>query len=195
MGTLHRLPPPPPAGALDWRTLPVDRGATAMALDDLYRDHHLPLRRLLVRRLRCETKVVEDALSFAYGKLLERGIPECVDPGFVHVTAFRRALGELGGKHRAVVSLEEEVSRPGAEVVVRRGDTIPARGAGPDGRAEVIELLERLAALRPGQRQALGDQLAGYSMNESAARRGRTLTWVNRHRTEGRRALRDALAA
>lgn len=196
-GALGGVLPPEPTGPQppDWRTLPVDRGATAMALDDLYRDWHTRLRKVLVGKLRCESRVVEDALSFAYDKLLERGIPECVNPGFVQMAAYRRALGELQGKYGRVLSLEEDVSRPGSDTPERRGDLIPARDGQPHQRAEAVELLERLAELRPGQRQALTDQIAGYSMTESARRRGRTLTWVNRHRTEGRQALRSALAA
>jgi DNA-directed RNA polymerase specialized sigma24 family protein len=61
---------------------------------------------------------------------------------------------------------------------------------GPE-REEARALLEAMAALRPHQRRVLALQAAGHSYREiQAACGGRTFTWLNRHTTEGRRALR-----
>ena len=58
-----------------------------------------------------------------------------------------------------------------------------------DDRLEARELLARLDALNPGQRIALTCRLLGLSYEEAMQATGRTYTWVNRHITEGRRAL------
>src|SRR5207248_11465148 len=52
------------------------------------------------------------------------------------------------------------------------------------------EALALLQALTANQRRALALQAAGYSYAELAAIAGKSLTWANRHVTEGRARLR-----
>lgn len=61
---------------------------------------------------------------------------------------------------------------------------------------EVREALAALAALKPAQRTTLALKVAGYRYKEiQELCGGKTYTWVNRHLTEGRAALRAEGAA
>src|SRR4051794_41980403 len=54
---------------------------------------------------------------------------------------------------------------------------------------EARELVRRVNQLRPQQRVALTCRMLGLSYEEAMQATGHTYTWVNRHITEGRRAL------
>jgi DNA-directed RNA polymerase specialized sigma24 family protein len=60
---------------------------------------------------------------------------------------------------------------------------------------EARDLLRSIAALGINRRTALTLRAAGYSYREIQDLLGVTYTWVNRHVTEGPRALRRADAA
>jgi RNA polymerase sigma factor (sigma-70 family) len=63
--------------------------------------------------------------------------------------------------------------------------------AGDPGLAlEVREALKMLGALKPSQTLVLTLKTAGFSYKEIEEITGRTYTWVNRHVSEGRKALR-----
>jgi DNA-directed RNA polymerase specialized sigma24 family protein len=57
---------------------------------------------------------------------------------------------------------------------------------------EASELLRAIAGLGAHRRTALTLRVAGYSDREIQQLLGVTCTWVNRHVTEGRQALRRA---
>lgn len=59
-------------------------------------------------------------------------------------------------------------------------------------RARLAEGMDALAALPEHQRTALTAQAVGLTYNEVAEQTGHTYTWVNRHTTEARKALREA---
>jgi RNA polymerase sigma factor (sigma-70 family) len=65
--------------------------------------------------------------------------------------------------------------------------------ADPELALEVREALAALAALKPNQRRALTLRLAGLSYVEIQKVENVSFTWVNRHLTEGRRAMRAAV--
>lgn len=66
----------------------------------------------------------------------------------------------------------------------------PAAAADPELVLEAREALAAVAALKPQQRRALALQVAGLSYAEIQELDGVTQTWVNRHISEGRAALR-----
>ena len=75
-------------------------------------------------------------------------------------------------------------------------DQVEAPERGPLGPMAMRELLEALAGLRPGQRRTLALKVAGFSYKEiQRLCGGKTYTWVNRHITEGRAALRAHVQA
>jgi RNA polymerase sigma factor (sigma-70 family) len=63
----------------------------------------------------------------------------------------------------------------------------------PELALEAREALEALGALKPQQRDTLALRAGGYSYEEIQSLTGRTYTWVNRHVSEGKRALRLAV--
>lgn len=65
-----------------------------------------------------------------------------------------------------------------------------ASDSDPEASLEFREALRALAALNDNQRVALALRAAGYSYSEIQELLGCTYTWVNRHVTEGKRALR-----
>jgi RNA polymerase sigma factor (sigma-70 family) len=67
-----------------------------------------------------------------------------------------------------------------------------ARQADPELAFEAREALEALCNLKPQQCQALALRAGGYRYQEIEQLTGRSYTWVNRHLTEGTRALRNA---
>ena len=70
----------------------------------------------------------------------------------------------------------------------------PGRSCDDDCHHEALDLLRAIAQLKPQQRYVLSRRLAGLSYAEAQAESGATHTWVNRHLTEGRSALRERLA-
>ena len=70
------------------------------------------------------------------------------------------------------------------------GDDVPAPALDLDAS---VDAGTALAGLTLHQRTALTCRMLGLSYRESSAATGRTYTWVNRHTTEGRAAVRVAL--
>jgi DNA-directed RNA polymerase specialized sigma24 family protein len=164
------------AAATDSRAVPPLRGDE----DALYRAHHVHLLRVTRRRFPdAPYALVEDACGFAWAQLLRRQPERDAVVGWLVVVA-RHELLRLLGREGAARPLEEA----------------PEPVAPCPRHEEARALLDAMAALRPYQRRVLALQAAGHSYREiQAACGGRTFTWVNRHATEGRRAVREALAA
>jgi RNA polymerase sigma factor (sigma-70 family) len=148
--------------------------------DALYRAHHRELLRATRRRFpHAPHALVEDACAFAWTQLL-RSQPERESVVGWLVVVARHELLRLLRSEAGACALEE----------------VPEPVAPAAAREDAHALLEAMAALRPHQRRVLALQAAGLSYRDiQAACGGRTFTWVNRHASEGRRALRAALAS
>lgn len=134
----------------------------------------------------------EDATAYAFLQLV-RCAPRLREGnlrGWLVVTARHRAFW-LARRTEAETSLEmvlaDGESFDGLEVLA-------APGADPTAAAEARALLEAMGELKPQQREALSDRMAGLSYAECARKRGRTFTWVNRHIVEGKCALAEMAA-
>lgn len=174
-----------PGGARRDTILPVDRPSRRPpAVGDereLFERHHDELVRLLERTVNASREEAEDACQFAWLQLLRYQPDDRVRvAGWVYVVA-RRELLRTRRRHKATLDLELVERAPAAA-----GDQLDA--------LEARDLLELLPRLRAAQRLVLWLQLEGYSYREISALTGKTHTWVNRHISEGRAALR-ALAA
>jgi RNA polymerase sigma factor (sigma-70 family) len=142
---------------------------------ELFRRHHAELVRLLQRRLRFSHELAEDAAGLASVQLL-RYPPER-----------ERILGWLYtvAKHEGF-RLAKRQTAAGSEANFERASD----GEDPVARIGAREALELVGRLRPSQRQVLELRIAGLSYREICAATGQSYTWVNRHLTEGRAALR-----
>jgi RNA polymerase sigma factor (sigma-70 family) len=78
------------------------------------------------------------------------------------------------------------------ETPIEQTFQIPAREEDHDA---LIDMRDAMPALKPDERIALLSQMLGYSYDEIGHANGWTYTKVNRCLTEGRRALRKAVAA
>ena len=138
--------PPEPTPGTDIAGLPVDRGATRLALEDLEHEWHDRLRTALAARLDCGEQLADEALRFAYRQLLEQGIPEAATAA----TAVRLAF-----QHAARATAEREADEAGDEAADALAQSLafPA-GAGqllatvqdPDGRQHKLRYLHPLVA-------------------------------------------------
>lgn len=149
-------------------------------VEAVYRENAEELRLALRRRFDSSVPdaVIEDACGstwlIAWAKRHE--VRDGNAMGWLVTVAFHEALALL--------------SKRRSETPVDGAERADARTS-PDLIREAHEALELLAALTPNQRVALSLQLAGYSYKELAELTGKTYTWVNRHVTEGRAALRQ----
>jgi RNA polymerase sigma factor (sigma-70 family) len=135
------------------------------------------------------TAVAEDCAAFAFLQLCRH------QPGRERIAAWLRAVArhEALAWHRARKRLRpasegrDPGPTPAVERVLARLDVELAH--------EARELLRSIAALGTHRRTALTLRAAGYSYREIQELLGVTHTWVDRHITEGRQALRRAAAA
>lgn len=143
---------------------------------ELFRRHHGSLIHALERRLRVPRELAEDACSFAWLQLLRCG------PERERVAAWLYTVA----KHEALLLLAR---RPTGEHTFERIVAVEHL----DDQVEAREALAAIAHLKPQQQLVLRLRLEGYSYDEICRLTGRTYTWVNRHVTEGRKALHDLL--
>lgn len=71
----------------------------------------------------------------------------------------------------------------------------PLCGDAHEERSDVADLMGHLRSLNPNQQTAMFAKALGLSYKQTQEATGKSFTWVNRHTTEGRRALRAAMAA
>ena len=147
---------------------------------DLFASHHTRLVKRVARHLRGQRDVAEEAAALAWVQLLrcqpDRG-PRLF--GWLFVVA----------KHEAYRLLRQQ----GLELPDHSPDTrIDHTDSGDPfehlARAQQLALIAQLPAR---QRLALGLYVRGYSYREISAATGKTYSWVNRHITEGRAAVRE----
>ena len=146
--------------------------------DALFRRHHDRLVRSLQGRLGVSRELAEDAVAFAWMQLVRKP-PDYGDPiAWVYVVAKHEAFALIRAARRSelIQRIDSDATAPPPARVV-------------EGR-RALALLDRL---KPQQRIVLRLRIAGFSYHEISQRTGHTRTWVNRHITEGRRALRQLI--
>lgn len=164
-------------------------------LEAWYREHSDAVRRAL-RVQGFSEDVTEDACAEAFAILARVGTgridPERGPRAWLRKVARNAALDLVGHGQEQAVSLDaERACGGGGKGPVTLGETIP--DTGPDVVEQLAdrETLDAIGYLSRGQRTALLGRMAGLSYDEIAEQTGHTYTWVNRHTTEGRKALRD----
>jgi DNA-directed RNA polymerase specialized sigma24 family protein len=152
---------------------------------ELYREHHEKLYRITRYKIRdCPDELIEDACAIAWMQLC-RTQPTRENIMAWLITVARHAALHLLKGETATEELEDAGWVVGGSV---DDDADLAR--------EVRALLEGLSELKPAQRTTLALKAAGFKYTEiQELCGGKTYTWVNRHITEGRAALRAALDA
>lgn len=163
---------------------------------DLYRRHHRALVGRTRRAVQAPEALIEDACQLAWLQLLLYQ-PEPRENVLAWLTVVAR--------HEAYrLARDSKRSLPASSVTVtdEEGNTTeldPDFAPGPDRDPllghDAREALAALAELKPAQRTALALKVAGYKYKEiQELCGGKTYTWVNRHITEGRAALRASYA-
>lgn len=153
--------------------------AGAAALEDLYRRHHANLVCGLQRRFGVGREQAEDAMAFAWLQLARRE-DELVGnvAGWLYTVAKHELWAQLRIARRAT-----GIDAPEQAVEY---DLVEALEAG--------RIAALMAQLKPQQRLVLRLRAQGWSYSQIAAITGRSYTWVNRHISEGRAALRRLAA-
>jgi len=137
----------------------------------------------LIRRVSAvvvaDQAVVEDACAFAWMTLARRKDVDTASDttaAWLFVVAQREAW---------------RIAREETATVVDATDVdVPALGAETEDTVAAREALDMLDQLTPQQRDVMRLFVAGYSYTEIAAALGVTYTYVNRHLSAGRKALR-----
>jgi RNA polymerase sigma factor (sigma-70 family) len=154
-------------------------------IESLFREHDRQLYRAVRRRFgpSVPDALIEDACASAWtiAWAKHEHVRDENPVGWLITVAWHEALALLRKRGREVCS--------GAlpELAVAEHD--------PQANAEARECLEFLAELNPNQRLALSLRAAGLGYREIAEVTGKTITWTNRHITEGRARLRKLAAA
>jgi RNA polymerase sigma factor (sigma-70 family) len=148
-------------------------------IEALYRRYAEDLRRCLCRRFHSTASeaLVEDACSTAWLIAWTKRDQLRAENAFAWL--YTVALHEM---FRLLRSQRRELADDAIDLTDGR--------TSPELALRALEAIELLARLTPNQRLALGLQVAGYSYTESAELTGKTFTWVNRHVSEGRAAVR-----
>jgi DNA-directed RNA polymerase specialized sigma24 family protein len=152
-------------------------------VERLYRESADHLQRIVRNRFQRDSVpdgLIEDACAEAWAiAWRHRGRLEAENPiGWVIVVAVNEVLALLRKRRH------ERAEELAPETVAEAGN--------PDLALDFSELIGAVANLKPSQRTTLLLQAAGFSYAEIQQLTGQTYTWVNRHITEGRRAMRDA---
>lgn len=144
----------------------------------LFAELHEPLVASLTSALRGDRHLAEEAATVTWLILLRRQ-PDRDRPlnAWLYVTALTAARRiRRQGHHLELFEIPDQtaagVGRDPLEIV---------------GQRDQLQLLEQLSASQRNTLTLLG---RGYSHREIAAATGHTYTWVHRHITEGRAALR-----
>ena len=165
--------------------------------EQLYRERRRYLLRIALRN-GAGPADAEEAVQEAFAAFIRAFDPDRGAPPLAWLTLTLKrecwAKCRKGLRQSAGQEVSPDSAAPGVSIA-----SIAAGGGGPEEtieRAEtVIEARERLAALKPAERRALGLIAAGYSYREVGALSGWTYTKVNRCAAEGRAALRKISTA
>jgi RNA polymerase sigma factor (sigma-70 family) len=159
---------------------------------ELFRLHYSRLVRQVQRGDGVPEAVAEDCASIAFLQLCRKQPDRCErTPGWLRVVARHEAYA--WHRHaRRCWSLDEPVAESSATGAGERAtfaDLVRAP-VDVDLAVDAREALRSLAGLGDRRRAALTLKVAGYSYREIQEILGVTYTWINRHLTEGRAALR-----
>jgi RNA polymerase sigma factor (sigma-70 family) len=157
---------------------------------ELFRRHFDRLVRLTQRDTGVPEAVAEDCAAFAFLQLCRHQPKRDRIGGWLRAVARHEAFAWHRGRRRLRPAAEVGDPGPSTPVVER----VPAR-LDVELAHEALELLRSIAALGTHRRTALTLRAAGYSYRDIEQLLGVSYTWVNRHVTEGRQALRRADAA
>jgi DNA-directed RNA polymerase specialized sigma24 family protein len=152
-------------------------------ISSLYNDQAARLVTVVGRIVRnVPQATIEDACSFAWMQLVRHDNVDPTDPStfsWLTKVAFREAI------YQARLSSER------APLAVTDDPIDAAALTDVFGEVEARETLALLDQLHPMQRQAIfAKSILGLSYDEAYEALGVTRTWLNRHLTEGRKALR-----
>ena len=174
------------------RPVPPPRGDEAA----LFLEHQRFLVRVTTRALGGSQELAEDACAFAWLALVEHQPERHATIAWLRVVARHEGLRLLSRQRREPFLEDRPHKRrdSASGEPLHWSELLPAP-VDTDLAVEARQLMQALSELRWHQRTVLTLQLAGYRYKEIAERLGKTYTWVNRHVTEGRRALRRADAA
>ena len=158
---------------------------------ELYRRHHRTLLSLTRRKVTAPEELIEDACQFAWLTLCRHQPERRNVVGWLVVVArheaFRLARDYVRTRPASCVVNVDEHGR----VSEFDPDQVEASERDVLAGLEARETFEALADLKPAQRTTLALKAAGFSYKEIQRLCGdKTYTWVNRHITEGRAALR-----
>lgn len=165
--------------------------------DQLYRERYHYLLRIARRNGAGDD--ADDAVNDAFAAFIDKFDPDGEAPplAWATLTLKRRCWAICRSRHldrRAGQEAAPGSTEPGFSIA-----NIPAETAGVDEAIEradyVLEASERLAALKPAERWALGLIAAGYSYQEVGQITGWSYTKINRSAAEGRARLRELAAA
>jgi RNA polymerase sigma factor (sigma-70 family) len=146
---------------------------------ELFRAEHERLVGLVEGRLGVSHEVAEDACSLAWLQLLRRPPRRENVVGWLYQVAKYETFAIL----RRYRSEAELGAAPEPTFYGEHLDAVVAK-----------QELSLLARLKPQQRLVLWLRGEGYSYEQIQHATGKSYTWVNRHLTEGRAALRQLIA-
>lgn len=172
-----------------------------------WRESGPQLRRFALYAAHQDEEVAEEALQEAWVALLRYEVPVEADLAAWMTTIIRREVVSVGRRSipsrlRRAGFREERVEEPvlltdevGGSITWARRALPPARSAEEEAwaRLTVEAAVGVLASMTEAQRRPWRGYLAGLTYREIAEAEGITVTNVNRHLTEGRVRLREAL--
>ena len=161
---------------------------------ELYRTHHRALIGRTRRAVNAPEALIEDACQLAWTQLLVYQ-PEPRDNALAWLTVVARneAYRLARDYKRALPASSVTTTNEEGKATEFDPDLAPGPDRDPLLCHDAREALAALAELKPAQRTALALKVAGYKYKEiQELCGGKTYTWVNRHITEGRAALRAA---
>jgi RNA polymerase sigma factor (sigma-70 family) len=146
---------------------------------ELFRRHHRDLVAMVQGRLGVPRELAEDACSLAWLQFVRRPPRDDNVIGWLYTVAKHEVFALI---HR--YSREDEPGA-GVEPLIE-----------PDHLDAVVaqQQLRLLARLKPQQRLVLWLRAQGYTYTQIQTATGQSRSWVNRHISEGRTALRRLIA-
>jgi RNA polymerase sigma factor (sigma-70 family) len=153
----------------------------------------------LARRHSPTREDAEDALQEALRLFISRFDPQGPSPAIGWLTlTLKRECWQRHQQRRLLMALEHQPCED-PEHTGPPADALVCDRPSPEERAERSEEVrgarERLAALKPAERRAIGLQALGYSYAEICRITGWSYTKVNRCLAEGKAALREMRTA
>lgn len=152
--------------------------------DQLYRQHHRELQRVVARAVRAPRELIEDACQTAWANLLRTQPDRYAIFAWLRVVAIHEAYRLAAIDRRARYLERLNVDEHDWQELVADPQTL-------DDAVAALEALRTLASLPERQRSDLTLKIAGYSYEEiRALTPGRTFTNVNKSLVKARAKIR-----